>query len=80
MRSWGLPPDFLRSLVASAPSMRLSLMKAAHVAVSWRRVQEIRVAPSFSAQVRPGEGHPSYSFGLCYAIEVLTRGKSPVMQ
>jgi hypothetical protein len=29
-------------------------------------VQEIRVAPSLSAQVRLGEGHPSHSFGLCY--------------
>jgi len=36
-------PDFLLSLVASASFMRLSLLKAAHVAVGEIRVQEIRV-------------------------------------
>jgi hypothetical protein len=51
----GLPPDFLLSLVALATFMRLSSKKAARVAVGERHVQEIRVAPSFSAQVRWGE-------------------------
>ena len=36
-------PDFLWILVESANFMRLSLMKAAHVAVSQSRWQEIRV-------------------------------------
>jgi hypothetical protein len=36
-------PDFLLSLVASASFMRLSLLKAAHVAVGEIHVQEIRV-------------------------------------
>ena len=31
-------PDFLSRLVALANFMRLSLMKAAHAAVGWRRV------------------------------------------
>jgi hypothetical protein len=51
----GLPPDFLLSLVALATFMRLSSKKAARVAVGERRGQEIRVRPSFSAQVRSGE-------------------------
>jgi hypothetical protein len=38
-----LPPDFLLVLVALASSMRLSLMKAAHVALSGVARQEIRV-------------------------------------
>ena len=40
----GLPPDFLWSLVALASLMRLSLLKAAHVAVASAAYQEIRVA------------------------------------
>jgi hypothetical protein len=37
-------------LMALASFMRLSLMKAAHVAVAWGRVQEIRVSRSFFAR------------------------------
>ena len=37
-------PNFLRSLVASMYFMRLSSMKAAHVAVTYNRVQEIRAS------------------------------------
>ncbi len=55
MRSWGLTPDFLCSLVAPAHLMRLSLMKAAYDGPVQCSVQEIRDAPSFSAQVRFGE-------------------------
>jgi hypothetical protein len=39
-------PDFLLVLVALAGSMRLSLMKAAHVAASREARQEIRFAPT----------------------------------
>jgi hypothetical protein len=39
-------PDFLLVLVALAGSMRLSLMKAAHVAVASATWQEMRVAPT----------------------------------
>jgi hypothetical protein len=35
-------PDFLSSLSALVNFMRLSSMKAAHLGVAWRRVQEIR--------------------------------------
>jgi hypothetical protein len=36
-------------------SMRLSLKKAAHVAVSWARVQEIRGALTCSTSPQPGK-------------------------
>jgi hypothetical protein len=38
-------PDFLWNLLALMHFMRLSSMKAAHAAVAWCRVQEIRVKP-----------------------------------
>jgi gluconolactonase len=47
-----IPPDFLRSLVNSPNFMRLSVKKAAHAAVGWIRVQEIRVSRSFFARCR----------------------------
>ena len=70
MRSWGLCPDFLCSLVAPAHFMRLSLKESRIRGRVQCSVQEIRVAPSFSVQVRahgkPGRlanlGHPSYSY------------------
>ena len=40
-----VPPDFLLRLVALTNFMRLSSLKAAHMAVGWCSVQEIRVAP-----------------------------------
>jgi hypothetical protein len=43
-----LNPDFLLISVALASSMRLSLMKAAHVAVSsvaWQEIRVMRVSP-----------------------------------
>jgi hypothetical protein len=43
-------PDFLRGLLALMNFMPLSSMKAAHVAVAWFRVQEIRVSRSFFAR------------------------------
>ena len=69
MRSWGLPPDFLWSLVAPAHFMRLSLKKAAYAVASSAAHRKSGSPPSFSAQVRshgkPGQlanlGHPSYS-------------------
>ena len=42
-------PDFLLVFVALASSMRLSLMKAAHVAVSsvaWQEIRVMRVSPA----------------------------------
>jgi hypothetical protein len=48
----GLRPDFLWGLVALANLMRLSLLKAAHVAVGECPVAGNRGRPSFSAQVR----------------------------
>ena len=42
-----VPPDFLLRLVALTNFMRLSLQKAAHVAVRWCSVQEIRFAPAY---------------------------------
>ncbi len=44
-----LNPDFLLIFVALASSMRLSLMKAAHVAVSsvaWQEIRVMRVSPA----------------------------------
>ena len=46
-----IPPDFPSMLMALASFMRLSLMKAAHVAVAWGRVQEIRVSRSFFCEM-----------------------------
>jgi hypothetical protein len=55
-KQWkGLPPDFLSNFLALANCMRLSLKKAAQADAGWSRVQEIRVAPSFSAHVPLGE-------------------------
>jgi hypothetical protein len=51
----GLRPDFLLSLLALANHMRLSLLKAAGVAVGECRVAGNPGRPSFSAQVRFGE-------------------------
>ena len=51
----GLTPDFLRSLVAPAHFMRLSLKESRIRGRVQCSVQEIRAAPSFSAQVRRGE-------------------------
>jgi hypothetical protein len=48
----GLPPDFLWSLVALASLMRLSLLKAAHVAVGQCRVSGNPGRPSCSTHVR----------------------------
>src|SRR5271170_7496320 len=48
----GLPPDFLWSLVALASLMRLSLRKAAHVAVGECRVSGNPDRPSCSTHVR----------------------------
>jgi len=51
----GLRPDFLLNLVALASFMRLSLLKAARVAVGEYGVTGNPGRPSFSAQVRFGE-------------------------
>ena len=48
----GLPPDFLWSLVALASLMRLSSLKAAHVAVGECRVSRNPGRPSCSTHVR----------------------------
>ena len=42
-----VPPDFLLRLVALTNFMRLSSLKAAHMAVGWCSVQEIRVLRAF---------------------------------
>jgi hypothetical protein len=76
MRSWGLPPDFLRSLVASAPFMRLSLKKAAYAGASSAAYRKFGSPHRFRPRYALANlGHPSYSFGLCYDTEVLTGAK-----
>jgi hypothetical protein len=65
----GLPRDFLWSLVALSSLMRLSLLKAAHVAVGECRVSGNPGRPSYSAHVRWCEGHPSSSYWLCQGID-----------
>ena len=74
MRSWGLPPDFLRSLVAPAHIMRLSLKKAAYAVASSAAYRKSGSPHRFRPRYAPRQagaglanlGHPSYSFRLCY--------------
>jgi len=65
MRSWGLPPDFLRSLVAPAHFMRSRPAGTAYAVTSSAAYRKSGTPHRFRPQVRVGEGHPSYSFGLC---------------
>jgi hypothetical protein len=68
IRSWGLCPDFLWSLLALATFMRLSLNES--------RTRGSFLAPRAGNPGRPlrfrpryalaNLGHPSYSLGLCY--------------
>jgi hypothetical protein len=45
-------PDFLSNFLALANFMRLSFIESRTREHSWSRVQEIRVTPAFSTQVR----------------------------
>ncbi len=74
----GLPPDFLCSLVAPAHIMRLSLRESRIRGRIDCSVQEIRVAPSFSAQVRLGEPGAPVLFLLDLVTTQTPSGPAPI--
>src|ERR1700739_1235763 len=59
----GLPPNFLKTLLALVSSMRHSLMNAAHADVGGAPRQEIRVAHRFRPMYAAANGgHPSVPY------------------
>jgi hypothetical protein len=67
MRSWGLPPDFLRSLVAPAHFMRSRPAGTAYAVTSSAAYRKSGSPHRFRPRYALANlGHPSYSFGLCY--------------
>jgi hypothetical protein len=62
----GLSPDFLRSLVALAHLMRLSLLKAAHAVMSGAAYRKSGSPIFFNPCTRKSAnmGHPSRGLGL----------------
>jgi hypothetical protein len=63
----GYSEPFLRNLCHSRSGwIRLNAFAIQSPICGVQQMRSWGYAPSFSAQVRLGEGHPSHSFGLCY--------------